>query len=122
MSRNAAELFDAKGIRFGIDSPELEKEIKLSLEQRRDLYLIYKEAVNNILKYANSSRVDIKIGLENNVFSFLIKDDGVGFDTHKISDRNGIKNMRARAIKLGGTLHVQSEINNGTQVSLSFRL
>jgi Y_Y_Y domain/Histidine kinase len=118
MSRNAAELFDAKGIEYKIDTPEIIKETKLSLEQRRDLYLIYKEAVNNLLKYSNCSHVDINMAIKNSNFTLKIIDNGQGFDTNLATDRNGIRNMKSRAQKLGGNLKITSEINKGTTVVL----
>ena len=122
MSRNAAEIFDAKGIEYKIDTPETIKEIKLSLEQRRDLYLIYKEAVNNLVKYANCTFVNINMQLKNNMFTLEIIDNGIGFDPKIITGRNGLNNMKTRARKLGGTLSISSELNKGTSIKLSFNV
>jgi ligand-binding sensor domain-containing protein/two-component sensor histidine kinase len=122
MSRNAAELFDAKNIEYKIDTPEIIREIKLSLEQRRDLYLIYKEAVNNLLKYANCTFVTIEMKLNNNIFTLTITDNGVGFDTKIETLRNGLRNMKNRAQKLGGRLEINSEINKGTIIRLQMAI
>ena len=122
MSRNAAELFDAKGIEYKIDTPEIIKEIKLSLEQRRDLYLIYKEAVNNLMKYSSCSLVTIKMTLQNKTFSMTIADNGKGFDLGIKTERNGLKNMKNRAKKLGGHLEIISENLVGTQINLHFKI
>lgn len=120
MSRHAAELFEAKGIDYQIITPEKIEDIKLSMEQRRDVFLIFKEAVNNVLKYANCTDVRIEIVLKNFNFKLLIADNGVGFDSSKESTRNGIKNMKNRAQKLKGKLLINSEIGIGTKIDLEF--
>ena len=120
MSRHAAELLEAKGIDYQIITPDEVEDIKLSMEQRRDVFLIFKEAINNLLKYANCSHVRIEIALKNFNFKLLIADNGVGFDSSQKSTRNGIKNMKNRAEKLRGKLVIDSEVNKGTKIDLEF--
>jgi signal transduction histidine kinase len=120
MSRHAAELLDAKGIDYQIVTPEKIEDIKMSMEQRREVFLIFKEAINNLIKYAQSKKALIKIEIVYKHFTLSIVDDGIGFDTTKISNRNGITNMKNRAIKLKGNLVVESKIGEGTEVSLDF--
>ena len=120
MSRHAAELFEAKGIDYQIITPEKIDDIKLSMEQRRDVFLIFKEAVNNLLKYANCTHVRIEIVIKNFHFKLIISDNGVGFDSSKESSRNGIKNMKNRAEKLRGKLNIDSEKGKGTTIDLEF--
>lgn len=120
MSRHAAELFEAKNIDYQIITPEKIDEIKLSMEQRRDVFLIFKEAVNNLLKYANCTHVRIEIGIKNYHFKLLISDNGIGFDSAQESNRNGIKNMKNRAKKLRGKLNIDSNLGQGTKINLEF--
>lgn len=122
MNRQAAELLDAKNIDYKIVVPEKIDDIKLSMEQRRDVYLIFKEAMNNLIKYANCTSVDIEIKLENRRFTLLIKDDGKGFEVEKPSLRNGMKNMKNRAKNLKGKLKISSELDKGTSVFLEFMM
>ena len=120
MNRQAAELLDAKGINYKIVVPEIIDDIKLNMEQRRDVYLIFKEAMNNLVKYANCTKVDIEIKLENRRFTLLIKDNGKGFDIEKPNLRNGLRNMKIRAKKLEGSLKITTQIGRGTSVLLDF--
>lgn len=120
LSRHAAELFDAKEIDYQIVMPENLKDIKLTMEQRRDVYLIFKEAVNNLIKYAKCQHATIKIQVNKQQFELLLSDDGIGFDINKNSNRNGIKNMKTRANNLNGNLHIESALGKGTTVKLSF--
>lgn len=119
MSRYAAELFDAKEIDYQIVIPENLKEVKLTMEQRRDVYLIFKEAVNNLVKYSkcNKALVEIKVSKQ---FELLIQDDGKGFNPSMETNRNGIKNMKNRANQLHGNLIIESEIEKGTSIKLVF--
>jgi signal transduction histidine kinase len=120
MSRHAAELFDAKSVDYQIITPENTETIKLSMEERRDVYLIFKEAINNLLKYAQCTKVRIEMNVENRKFHLLIADNGIGFDTTKITNRNGIMNMKNRAVKLKGDFRIDSKLGEGTKVELEF--
>ena len=64
MRRYAGELFDAGGLKYELRFDDGLSGIKLSMDQRRDLYLIFKEAVNNIYKHANASDVAIELNKE----------------------------------------------------------
>jgi two-component sensor histidine kinase/streptogramin lyase len=120
MSRHAAELFDVKGIDYQLKMPSKVESIKLSMEQRRDVYLIFKESVSNLIKYANCKNAIIEVKIEDRHFMLLVMDDGVGFDPQKLTNRNGISNMKNRAKKLNGKLTVKSELGRGTTVRLDF--
>jgi signal transduction histidine kinase len=99
--------------------------MNLSLENRRDFFLIYKEALTNIHKYADASKVVVELLNEGNTIIMSIKDDGKGFDMehlqlHRTQGGNGLKNMQARAEKLGGKLMIESKIKEGTTIKLAF--
>lgn len=120
MSRYAAELFDAKEIDYQIIIPENLKEVKLTMEQRRDVYLIFKEAVNNLVKYSKCKNALVEIKVSKQLFELLIKDNGIGFDTNRETNRNGLKNMKNRANDLSGKVEIESEIDKGTTIKLTF--
>lgn len=97
--------------------------IHLPLEQRRDFYLIIKEALHNIAKYAQAQQVWLRFKQSGKVLTLTIQDDGVGFDSSQPSRQNlmggnGLKNMHSRANKLGGTLTVASQPGQGTTLTL----
>jgi ligand-binding sensor domain-containing protein len=120
MNRHAAELFDAKNIDYQILIPDTIENIKLSMEQRRNVYLIFKEAINNLIKYASCSHVLIEIKFTNRKFTLFIKDDGKGFDIEKPSNRNGLKNIKNRAKNLNGMIKIVSKLGEGTSIFLEF--
>ena len=90
-------------------------DIKLSVLQRRNILLILKEALNNILKYADTATVHIKFKSENDFLIMAIADTGKGFGSGNPTG-NGLKNMETRAVQINGELLVNSVINSGTTV------
>ncbi|MCU0324602.1 MAG: tetratricopeptide repeat protein, partial [Spirosomaceae bacterium] len=110
----AIPLFESKDIdfKFAFDA-ELEN-VKINMGKRRDIYLILKEAINNLVKYSQCQNAVIAAQADGLQISFLIKDDGVGFDTNAESFRNGQRNMKMRAEKIGADLVINSEIGKGT--------
>jgi signal transduction histidine kinase/ligand-binding sensor domain-containing protein len=114
MRRYAAELFDAANISYNLQLDAAFEEKKLIMEQRRDIYLLYKEAVNNIFKHAQAKQVDIKIAIEHNQLILQIKDDGKGFETNKESNRHGLQGMKDRVKKWKGKIQIDSTENKGT--------
>src|SRR4030095_8255312 len=120
MRRYAAELFDAANISYDLELDPAFEEKKLIMEQRRDIYLLYKEAVNNIFKHAQAKQVMIKIAIEHNQLVLAIKDDGKGFEASKESARHGLKGMEERVKKWKGKIEIESASNEG--VSIQIRL
>jgi len=111
-----------------IADKELQK-LQFTSEQRKNIFLIFKEALYNTVKYADCKRVNITLCVNDNNFMMTIKDDGKGFDvsqvpTHAIFQEgeslggNGIKNMNARADDINASLCINSKINEGTTVQL----
>jgi signal transduction histidine kinase len=120
MTRYASELFEAKQIAYKFDIPDHLDEMKLSMEQRRNVYLIFKEAVNNLVKYAKCSQAFITIRPNKEKVLLIVRDNGVGFNPDASSDRNGIKNLRDRARSLRGEINIQSKPGEGTTITLQF--
>lgn len=128
----AADVLDAQGIAWMfIAPPDLEK-IKLGPEQRRHLFLILKEAVNNIARHAACQNVTITLSVSSNHLLAEINDDGQGFVPQPAKTSvavlprsrggNGLGNMQARAAELGGELKIESQPGKGTRLFLSLPL
>ncbi|HEX7847550.1 MAG TPA: ATP-binding protein, partial [Chitinophagaceae bacterium] len=94
------------------------EEKKLSMEQRRDIYLLYKEVVNNIAKHAAASEVNIRIAIEHSQLLLHIKDNGKGFDTTKETDRHGLKGMKERVQKWKGKMIIETAPLKGTSIQI----
>jgi two-component system sensor histidine kinase UhpB len=115
----AYELLGAKNIEFEFIAEEELATLKLPMDVRKNLYLIFKEAINNLAKYAEADKAVFAIKEEKNILSLMILDNGKGFDIHRSTEGNGIKNMKKRAEEIGGRLSINSEPGHGTTIQLS---
>jgi ligand-binding sensor domain-containing protein len=118
----ATAMFEARGIRFTLSIPPGLDEMKMSLEDRRQLYLIIKEAVNNIVKHSSCSFARLVIAVQKKDLLVTIQDDGQGFDSNLHLRGNGITNMRERASAMGGHLTIESGTEGGTTINLRTRI
>ena len=114
----AYELLGAKKIDFEFISDEEVEKFKLPMEVRRNLYLIFKEATNNMVKYAGADKAMFSIKGGKNELTMMIRDNGKGFDLSKSTEGNGLKNMRKRAIEIGGQLTIDSRPGSGTLIEI----
>jgi two-component system, NarL family, sensor histidine kinase UhpB len=122
MKSLAFNLFRAKKIEFTFHADEILNEKKLSLEERRNFYLIFKEAINNLVKYASATRAAITLTYENNKIRLRIQDNGVGFDTSQQNAGNGLKNMKRRADEMKAGFKIESQPGSGTQIELILKV
>jgi signal transduction histidine kinase len=120
----AIPLFESKNIRFKISTPPEPATLSLSMDVRRNLFLIAKEAVNNLVKYSGCDVATIEFSFNRSTLAMKIGDNGKGFDMEKIknSGRNGLRNMQQRAGQIHAKLSVDSGINRGTCISLSLKI
>lgn len=113
----AAELLSGKNILLDFSVDEKIKNTKLSMEKRKNLYLVFKEALNNAYKYSGTKVVHVKIEQPGNFLLMKITDEGVGFDAVKNSlGGNGLKNMQQRATEVNAQIQVNSIKEKGTEV------
>ena len=94
--------------------------VHLNTEQRRDLFLVFKEAVNNVAKYAQCTILQISLGYYDKKFYLSIIDNGIGFNVEESDNGIGIKNMQRRAYNLKGELTINSVPSTGTSIYLNF--
>jgi signal transduction histidine kinase len=94
----------------------------LPMAFRRDVVLIYKEILSNIVHHAAAGHVAIRISVHGGRFLILVSDDGKGFDTSQPSTGNGLSTMQRRAAQLGGTIAIRSTPGKGTEVTLDAKI
>lgn len=114
----AYQLLGAKQIDFEFEVDEEVSGIKLPMEVRKNLYLIFKEATNNMVKYSQADKAHFVLKQDNKHLTLLIRDNGTGFDITETTQGNGLKNMKKRAQEIGGKLRIESRINEGTTIQL----
>jgi signal transduction histidine kinase len=116
----AADLLMPNNIQLHFNADESLNNVHLSIEQRKHFYLIFKEAINNVFKYANCNELNVNIHFLNKKITMQIADNGDGFDTINPKNGNGLKTMQKRADILRGPLSIVSNKEKGTTISLSF--
>ncbi len=120
MQNLAAELCSVKNIQLQFTAEETLDQLQLSMEQRRNIYLIFKEALNNALKYSICRNIKIDLRKDNRWLVLSVQDDGKGFNEALVAENkwggNGLKNMRHRAKEINGELMIETEENKGTLI------
>ncbi len=110
----ATEYFDNTPVECSIQVQQL-AEYELSGEKRRNIFLSFKETLNNILKHAKADKVNITIYVDNDLLKISIHDNGIGFDTQNIRRfGNGLSNIRKRMQNINGNFTITN--NNGTLI------
>jgi signal transduction histidine kinase len=111
---------ESRGITFHFEIDKRLENRKLDMQTRKNLYLIFKEAINNAAKYAGCNTLHVNINYENGSIGMAIKDDGKGFDPANVRRGNGLTNMQQRAAQMKGKLMIRSKEESGTTISLVF--
>ena len=97
-----------------------ETEFMLDEDQSVTLFRILQESLNNVVKHAQASRVDIVFTEQSKSLSMLVRDNGVGFDADVQKDQSyGLLGIRERALMVGGKARITSKPGKGTRVSVS---
>ncbi|NBL64354.1 tetratricopeptide repeat protein [Flavobacterium sp. NST-5] len=119
MKEFAVNVLEPQNVDFQFQIENGLETVKFSPEKRRDFYLIFKEAMNNLAKYAQASLVKISIKKSNKNIIFKIVDNGKGFNVNQKNSGNGLKNMKHRAEKHNGKFLITSSFGR-TEINLHF--
>jgi len=123
MRRFVSDVLEAADIEVVFRAPQHWKDMSLSADVRREVFLIFKESVNNIARHAECHQVEVVVDLRGNQLLVELRDDGRGFQTEQDDGHgHGLASMRERARRLGGALEVRSEPGHGTTVTLTVPL
>jgi ligand-binding sensor domain-containing protein/two-component sensor histidine kinase len=117
-----ATILEPQDIQYTFTSNETGSNIKLNMDKRRHLFLLFKEALNNVSKYAHAKHVSITLEYAKGCLVLCVKDDGVGFEFTDKSNANGLINMYKRTELLKGKLSINTAINAGTEIKLKLPL
>ncbi len=120
-----SEFLSNHSIKYQFSIGHIEKNKKLVIETKKNIVLIYKEIINNIIKHSGASLVDVIVKYEKNELYLTVSDNGTGFDSAKINENNngfGLSNQVKRAREIGGSIIFVSKINDGTKVDFRLKL
>lgn len=120
MRSNASEFLDNFDLNYKIDVPENIPDIELSGNKRRNLFLVMKESLNNIIKHSQASNVSISFKCNEHLIVH-IADDGTGIQPDKLNEYgNGLKNMQRRMENIGGSFFILAEKGTAVILTLPF--
>jgi signal transduction histidine kinase/streptogramin lyase len=106
MKRYAADQLEAKNIQAALHFPENTQALQMPMEQRRDFYLIFKEAMHNLVKHSAATDADLTVTIYQRIIELHVTDNGKGFDKRNIKEGNGLANMQKRALKWKGSCKI----------------
>jgi len=118
MRRLVSELFPAQNIEFRFRAPGNEEDVGLGADLRRQVFLIFKESVNNIIRHSKCAHAEIEIRLDGAWLVLETTDDGCGFDPASTNAGNGLPSLNRRARAIGGELEIHSRPSIGTRIVL----
>jgi signal transduction histidine kinase/ligand-binding sensor domain-containing protein len=130
MGRFAQELLGAANIRCRLEVPVDVPAWPLTAEIRHNLFLAFKEALNNVVKHAGATEVRISLEIREHAFVLALRDNGRGFERDqppagtvgRISSGNGLRNIQRRVARMGGQCDISSQIGQGTVIAFVIRI
>jgi len=114
------ELFRASAIRPRLDIAPGIPRLPLRAEERSDIFLTTKEAMNNILKHSGATEAILRVQMHGRELRITLQDDGRGFDLHAAAaaSGNGLSNMRTRIERARGRLAWRTAPGEGTEITI----
>jgi PAS domain S-box-containing protein len=122
MRRFAADTLTARNIEFSMELPGPGDDIKLEGNLRREVFLIFKEALNNAVRHSGCTRAAIELRLENHRLRLHLRDNGRGFDAAQAADGHGLMSMSGRAAGIGARFEISSQPGGGCAITLELPL
>ena len=122
-SQTADDFLEDTSIRSRLKSPPNLPPHAIPAELRHQLFLAFKEALNNTVKHADASEIEIEFVVEPGQFQVLVADNGAGFDPAALPrGGNGLQNMRKRLESFGGKFDLQTAPGQGTKIKMTIPL
>jgi signal transduction histidine kinase len=126
MREFAIDLLSSQGIDFELRTPQLGKNAELSLQARRQVFLIFKECIHNAARHSHCTAVVAELKIADRDAVLTIEDNGRGLSPEEKPPRsaggNGISNMRRRSQELGGEMQLTSRPGEGCRITIHFPL
>lgn len=115
----ASEYFEMTPVKCRFDFPEQVLTHPLSAEVRRNIFLVIKESINNVVEHSGATLVEFNCKVSDREVEFSIHDNGRGFIMEGHSrHRNGLLNMKKRIEDIGGNFQIESQVGRGTKIRL----
>jgi signal transduction histidine kinase len=122
MRRFAGDTLGGTNIDLNFETEHLSGDSAIPLEIRRPLYLVFKEAVNNVARHSGASKANIHLDQDRNFLKLMVEDDGRGFDPQRRYDGDGLTSIAGRLAGIGGSAEWDSRPGMGTRFTAIFPL
>ncbi len=109
MKDTAVDLFSESDTQYRFKHSGLDQQRKIAIQLRQNIFLIYKEALNNIVRHSQADEVLIELYNKGGDFIMKISDNGRGLDLQAVKAGNGIKNMKMRAQRIGARFEMTNK-------------
>lgn len=119
--RFASDTFDSNNIEYDLDFDD-DFNIPVNQELRQNLWLIFKESVNNLVIHSQAPKAKIKFKKNKNNIELIVSDNGIGFNIQELDHVNGLDNIKYRAKLINGEAKLSSKPNMGTTWKFIFKL
>ena len=117
----AYQLLRVKKVEYTFEVDEKLNSIALPMQVRKNFYLVFKEAITNVVKYSEASRVSIDLFEKNKIIMLRIRDNGKGIPVNAQTLGNGLMNMTRRAKEISAELNIISANDGGTEIELMLK-
>jgi len=104
------------------DTAGLPGDLSVPIEYRRPVFLVFKEAVNNVARHSQAHHLTVRLAVTDGILRMTVEDDGIGFDPAVLADGEGLTSIRRRMKNLGGKAAWQTERGRGTKFMATLRL
>jgi signal transduction histidine kinase len=122
MRHFVSDVCTARQIGFHFRTPGPEHDIVVGANVRREVFLLFKEAVNNMVRHSGCSAADLEFRSDNQELVLRVSDNGRGFEPATVDAGHGLRSMRERARALGGHLDVLTYPGRGTTLTFTIPL
>ena len=118
MRRLASEALPARGIEFDFNAPLTGLELRLGADIRRQVFLMFKETINNLVRHSKCTHTEIDLKIDGPLLVLTVADNGQGFDPERETEGNGLASLCHRARSLGGETVISSRKGDGATVTI----
>jgi signal transduction histidine kinase len=117
----AIEFLARANIRCRVDLPDRPVEWEISPEARHNLFLVVKEALNNVIQHSGANEVWLRVTATEKILAITVEDNGHGFERKSANGcADGLPNINQRMMEIGGQSSIESTAGTGTRISLTF--
>jgi signal transduction histidine kinase len=118
MRRFATDVLGGRKIALQFHSTVEDRHLRTNAEMRREVYLIFKEAISNLARHSGASQARIELEVVKEDLILRITDNGCGFDPVSSNGGNGLRHMEKRASGLGGKIEIRSSPGEGATITV----